>query len=196
MLSDGESWSGEVEIARTREAKVPVFVVGVGTFAGGDAGSEKRGEEADPGHARARSRGLQKIAAAGGGQYFELDREPIATSPTRYRRGAPAGAGDDREGHRRRIVLAVSRGRIWRSPRLGGVFVRDLTELWIELVAPQLRPAWRCGASSRADTSSYGTLFAWSWLALALRRRSICGTPPCGCAGSLFGVRTPPPRTT
>ncbi len=36
MLSDGEAWSGQVarSIARARDARVPIFVVGVGTLAG------------------------------------------------------------------------------------------------------------------------------------------------------------------
>src|SRR5688572_4277817 len=80
MLSDGEAWSGEVarSIARARDAKVPIFVVGVGTLAGDwlPVIPQPPGEEPVP---RAISRlnrvSLQRIADSAGGQYFELDRD-------------------------------------------------------------------------------------------------------------------------
>lgn len=83
MVSDGEAWSGEVEqsIERARDARVPLYVVGVGTLAGGrmppffgQDGKEERDPET-PLISRLDRAALQKIAAEGGGQYFELDRD-------------------------------------------------------------------------------------------------------------------------
>lgn len=81
LVSDGEAWSGEVAraIDRVREAKVPIFVVGVGTLAGDWLPEVEVGPTEEPApHAISRlNRGsLQRIAASAGGQYFELDRDP------------------------------------------------------------------------------------------------------------------------
>lgn len=82
MLSDGESWSGEVarslELAGARS--FPVFVIGVGSLAGGrmpvvpelDEGTPP--DELPPLVSRLDRTALQRIATAGRGQYFELDR--------------------------------------------------------------------------------------------------------------------------
>ena len=80
MLSDGEAWSGEVARAldRARDAKVPNFVVGVGTLAGDWLPEVEVAPTEEPApHAISRlNRGsLQRIAEAAGGQYFELDRD-------------------------------------------------------------------------------------------------------------------------
>ncbi len=83
MVSDGEAWSGEVEqsLDMAVDADVPLFVVGVGTLGGGRMppfiGSDGR-EQRDPETplvSRLDRESLQKIARAGGGQYFELDRD-------------------------------------------------------------------------------------------------------------------------
>jgi Ca-activated chloride channel family protein len=81
VISDGELWSGEVE-ARLEDAaarNIPVFVIGVGTLGGGRM-PEFPGEEATvdpeaPLTSRLDRSALQKLAAAGRGQYFELDRD-------------------------------------------------------------------------------------------------------------------------
>jgi Ca-activated chloride channel family protein len=84
MLSDGESWSGEVarslELATSRG--IPVFVIGVGTLSGGrmpvvpalDDGTPP--DELPPLVSRLDRPALQRIATAGRGRYFELDRAP------------------------------------------------------------------------------------------------------------------------
>lgn len=84
MLSDGESWSGEVarslELASARG--IPVFVIGVGTLSGGrmpvvpalDEGTPL--DERPPLVSRLDRPALQRIASAGRGRYFELDRAP------------------------------------------------------------------------------------------------------------------------
>ena len=80
LLSDGESWSGEVarSIERAAREHVPLQVIGVGTLGGGDLPATVIDGEAapSPGRSRLERASLQRIAAAGGGQYFELDREP------------------------------------------------------------------------------------------------------------------------
>ena len=81
MLSDGESWSGEVarSLSRAADAHVPLYVIGVGTLAGGMLPiikDDETGVLGSPGRSRLDRASLQRIAAAGGGQYFELDRDP------------------------------------------------------------------------------------------------------------------------
>jgi Ca-activated chloride channel family protein len=80
MLSDGETWSGEVAqaIARTVDRGIPLYVIGVGTLGGGalpvvraSTGKAVRTE----GRSRLERAALQRIAAAGRGRYFELDRD-------------------------------------------------------------------------------------------------------------------------
>ena len=132
MISDGESWSGEVEksLQNALDAKVPVFVVGVGTLAGGRMPAwvpKTKDEEADPEtplFSRLDRAGLQKIAAVGGGQYFELDRDgdrhianaiidaakrraPVTGRHRAVRRSLLAVPGHRRRLHDRRTALSA-----------------------------------------------------------------------------------------
>jgi len=80
LISDGETWSGEVARAldRAREARVPIFVVGAGTLAGDWLPEVEVAATEEPApHAisRLNRSALQRIAARAGGQYFELDRD-------------------------------------------------------------------------------------------------------------------------
>jgi von Willebrand factor type A domain len=139
MLSDGESWSGEVARAIERAVRehVPLHVIGVGTLAGGDlpAAMIDGVEEPSPGKSRLDRASLQRIAAAGGGQYFELDRDPdrdIANAIIDAgRRQAPATTeeGTTEELYWRFLAAGLA------LAALGGVFLRDRTELWIQLGA-------------------------------------------------------------
>jgi Ca-activated chloride channel family protein len=80
MLSDGEAWSGEVAkaVARSAARGIPLYVIGVGTLGGGPLPVVRTasGELLDsPGVSRLERAALQRIATAGHGEYFELDRD-------------------------------------------------------------------------------------------------------------------------
>jgi Ca-activated chloride channel homolog len=80
LLSDGQAWSGQVErsIARARARQVPLYVIGVGTTAGGVIPEPQRAAAAPPLSSSLDRDSLAVIATEGGGRYFELDREPDA----------------------------------------------------------------------------------------------------------------------
>ncbi len=140
MLSDGESWSGEVarSIELAGQAHVPLYVIGVGTLAGGmlPVSVNTDGEvEPSPGRSRLDRPSLQRIAAAGGGQYFELDRDP-----DREIANAIIDAG------RRQAPTTTEEGRVqdlyWRFLAAGvalsvagTVFLRERTELSLQVAA-------------------------------------------------------------
>lgn len=81
LISDGQAWSGEVEksIELAKAKGIPIFTVGVGTSSGGfipepprtDAG----GPPLPPVFSVLDRASLSTISTAGGGRYFELDRE-------------------------------------------------------------------------------------------------------------------------
>ncbi len=140
MLSDGESWSGEVarSIELAGQAHVPLYVVGVGTLSGGmlpDSRNTDGEEGLSPGRSRLDRPSLQRIAAAGGGQYFELDRDP-----DREIANAIIDAG------RRQAPTTTEEGQVqelyWRFLAAGlafaaggAVFLRERAELGLQLAA-------------------------------------------------------------
>ena len=77
VISDGQAWSGRVAraLADARARGIPVYAVGVGTTAGGMIPDPLRRTPIHSGLDRA---SLAEIARAGGGQYFEIGREPDA----------------------------------------------------------------------------------------------------------------------
>ena len=79
LLSDGEAWSGEVAraIDKVRAAGITLSVVGVGTLAGGRMPLMPFPDDGEPPPTTSHldRRGLQRIAAEGRGDYFELDRD-------------------------------------------------------------------------------------------------------------------------
>ena len=77
LVSDGQAWSGEVQqsLALARSRSIPVYVVGVGTTAGGLIPEPQRASGDDPVASRLDRNSLATIATAAGGRYFELDRE-------------------------------------------------------------------------------------------------------------------------
>ena len=153
MLSDGEAWSGEVarSIERAVEAQVPLHVIGVGTLGGGMLPETKNRDgsvEPSPGRSRLDRASLQRIAAAGGGQYFELDRDPdrdIAnTIIDAGRRQAPPTA--DPVSVEELYWGFVAAGMAFAMAGL--LFLRERTELWLQLAG-----------------SSLAAVAIWRWLA-------------------------------
>lgn len=142
MLSDGESWSGEVEksLKRAQDAGIPLFAVGVGTLGGGKMPEfkDKEGNVVHDAEVPTSSRldrpSLQKLASAGGGQYYELDRDGdryIANSiiETAKRMAPSLGASEEAEElYWRFLVVAAI------FPFLGMLFLRDRAELWIQAI--------------------------------------------------------------
>ena len=140
MISDGEAWSGEVarSIEKAAREHVPLFVVGVGTLGGGalpESVSADGATEPSPGRSRLDRASLQRIASAGGGQYFELDRDP-----DREIANAIIDSG------RRQSPTAVEEGAMeelyWRflAAAVGGAMLaallfRERAELWMQLTA-------------------------------------------------------------
>jgi Ca-activated chloride channel family protein len=150
LLSDGQAWSGEVEIA-LRDAEdrgIPVYVVGVGTTAGGMIPEPG----VDPAKAvNIRSsidrNSLSLIASAGGGRYFELGRDSdtdIANTiidQTR-RRAQTTGLQEQTEDlYWRFLMIALA------LVGAGGLFIRDRGALALQLTsaAAVLSLIWSLG---------------------------------------------------
>src|SRR5215203_2532395 len=77
LITDGQSWSGEVatSLALAQGRGIPLSVVGVGTTAGGIIPDPKR-ESGQPAVRSILNRAeLTRIATAGGGRYYEIDRD-------------------------------------------------------------------------------------------------------------------------
>ena len=81
LISDGQAWSGQVarSLQQARQAGLPVYVVGVGTSAGGLIPAPPPKTPNAPVEPPIRSvldrASLALIANTGGGEYLELDRE-------------------------------------------------------------------------------------------------------------------------
>jgi Ca-activated chloride channel family protein len=140
LLSDGQAWTGSVgeTLREAREANAPVYVIGVGTSTGGiipDPPLPPWMPPRDPVriHSVLDRASLMAIATAGGGQYFELDREgdrQIATTIIDSVRRRAGSLG----------VQATTEDLYWRCLLLAGAFValgalllRDRAELWIQI---------------------------------------------------------------
>jgi hypothetical protein len=137
LISDGQSWSGEVakSLALAQGRSIPLSVVGVGTTAGGIIPDPKR----EPNQPAVRSilnrPELTRIATAGGGRYYELDRETdreIANQiidQTRRR----AGTTGVQEGTRELYWNFLFAAGIFLA--LGVLFLRDRVALALQLGA-------------------------------------------------------------
>ncbi len=150
VISDGELWSGEVQkrLEETIARNVPVYVVGVGTLSGGKMpaffgpdGEEIKDPEV-PTTSRLDRPALQKIAAEGGGQYFELDRDG-----DRHIANALLDAG-------KRLAPSITISNdaeqlYWYFLSLAAVFLvsgvlflRDRADLWLQLVGIGAALVW------------------------------------------------------
>lgn len=140
MVSDGESWSGEVEksLKKAVQKNIPLFVVGVGTLGGGALPlfKDKNGKVVVDPEAPLISRldrsSLQKIASVGGGQYFELERDgdrriANAIIDAGKRLSPVLDAQTHAEDLYWRFIAAAA-----VFPLVGLFFVRDRWELWLQ----------------------------------------------------------------
>jgi Ca-activated chloride channel family protein len=140
LVSDGQAWSGEVarSIKLARDRSIPIFVVGVGTITGGlipeppkrNTGSTPP-EASKPIHSSLDRESLGLIAAAGGGQYFELDREGDREIANRVidaarRRAGLAGMESTTSDLYWQFLFAAA-----CLVALGVVFMQERAELWL-----------------------------------------------------------------
>jgi Ca-activated chloride channel family protein len=137
LVSDGQSWSGEVakSLALAQGRGVPLNVVGIGTTAGGIIPDPKR-EANQPAIRSVLNRAeLTRIATAGGGRYYEIDRESdreIANAlidSTRRR----AGTTGVQEGTRELYWNFLFGAAVFLA--LGVLFLRDRVALALQLGA-------------------------------------------------------------
>ena len=148
LVSDGQAWSGEVKesLAEAKQRGIPMYVVGVGTTAGGlipepprrdvtaATGPGAPSPPLPPVHSALDRSSLNVIATAGGGYYFELDREPdraIASTiinAARQRAGTRGVEERNEELYWRFLVVSAA------LLLVGILFVRESAELWIQMV--------------------------------------------------------------
>ncbi len=80
VITDGQSWSGSVRNAllQARASNIPVYVVGIGTTAGGIIPQPTNTDVTQVVQIRSvlDRASLLQIAVAGGGEYFEIGPEP------------------------------------------------------------------------------------------------------------------------
>jgi Ca-activated chloride channel family protein len=140
LISDGQSWSGEVarSLRLSRSKDVPIFVIGVGTTIGGLIPEAARpptpsAPPPEPPIRSALDRGsLAMIANAGGGEYFELDREGDREIANRIidaarRRAGSRGLQEEGEELYWRCLAAAA-----AVLALGVVFLQERVELWLQ----------------------------------------------------------------
>jgi Ca-activated chloride channel family protein len=141
LLTDGEAWSGEVENALklARQRRVPVFVVGVGTLGGGllpvvrSSDGQVRVDPETPTSSRLDRASLQRVAAVGGGQYFELDRDGdrfIANSIIDLGRRQSPTLTTSEEAEDLYWYFLGTAGVI---AAFGLIFLRERSQLWIQV---------------------------------------------------------------
>jgi len=137
LISDGQSWSGEVakSLALAQGQGIPLSVVGVGTTAGGIIPDPKREANQPIVRSILNRAELTRIATAGGGRYYELDRETdrdIANQiidQTRRR----AGTTGIQEGTRELYWNFLFAAGVFLA--LGVLFLRDRVALALQLAA-------------------------------------------------------------
>jgi Ca-activated chloride channel family protein len=135
VISDGQTWSGNVAnaLAQAERRQVPVYVVGVGTPAGAMIPPTPVVDADNPPpviRAVLDRDSLQTIARAGGGQYFELDTEPDQDIAARIitavkRRANVAEVTNTDQDLYWHFLFAAG-----TTLCLGTLLLRDRTELW------------------------------------------------------------------
>jgi von Willebrand factor type A domain len=100
VISDGQAWSGDVAkaLVTARQRNTPVYVVGVGTAAGSIIPAPARITSTDgPIRAVLDRNSLLQIARVGGGEYFELGREPDRDIAAKIIAGVKRRAGTSQQ---------------------------------------------------------------------------------------------------
>ncbi len=144
VLSDGQSWTGEVEraIRVAQERNIRIYVVGVGTDAGGFIPQLPPGRYAEPEppiHSVLDRQSLRAIAQAGGGAYFELGAEADHVVALRIIRDVQRAASGTLE--RREAFSDLYWPFLLAAAILFGVgvlLVTDRIQLWWQLAAAAL----------------------------------------------------------
>ena len=140
VISDGQDWSGEVEEALklTRMHDIRVYVVGVGSTAGGfipQLPTSVYAEPEEPIHSALDRRSLRAIAEAGGGEYYELgidsDQDIALRIITDVQRRAQATQREETFTELYWFFLATAAGLVC----VGTVFVAERTQLWWQVAA-------------------------------------------------------------
>jgi len=138
LVSDGQAWTGEAarSLKLAKDHDIPVYVVGVGTSAGGlipePAPKTPNAAPEPPIHSILDRESLARIAGAGGGEYLELDREgdrEIANKivdAARRRAGSRGLQVGTEELYWRLLLAAVA------LLCVGLLFVQERTELWLQ----------------------------------------------------------------
>jgi Ca-activated chloride channel family protein len=134
VVSDGQAWSGDVAraLVTARQRNTPVYVVGVGTTGGSIIPDPARRE---PIRASLDRPSLQQIARTGGGEYFELDREPDRDIADKIITRVKRNSGTSQE-------VESYEGLYWRFLFAAGVFLclgtlllTGPAELWLQAAA-------------------------------------------------------------
>ena len=144
VISDGQAWSGAVaeSVSAARARGIPIVVIGVGTDRARPIPDPLQATRSTPPiMSRLDRASLQAIATQGGGQYFELDRESDVNVANRIiataRRRAPSATATPVLQDVYWPVLVAAGG----LAVIGALFLRDRSELWIQIVAAGLTTA-------------------------------------------------------
>ena len=134
LVTDGQAWSGEVakSLALAQERNVPLNVVGIGTTAGGII-PDPKGQS--PLRSVLNRAELTRIATAGGGRYYEIDRETdrdIANALIEQTRRR-AGTTGVQEGTRDLYWTFLAAAGAFLA--VGIIFLRDRVALALQLSA-------------------------------------------------------------
>ena len=140
VLSDGQAWSGEVDtaLALAREHDIRVYVIGVGSTAGGYIPQLQASifdQPDDPIHSVLDRRSLRAIAEAGGGKYYELGvdaAEDVALQIlTDVQRRAQSTQREETFTELYWFLLVGAAGLVG----LGTLLLKERVQLWWQLAA-------------------------------------------------------------
>ena len=138
VISDGQTWSGKVDSALelARERNIRVYVIGVGTTAGGfipQLAASIYDRPEDPLHSVLDRRSLRAIAEAGGGEYFELgvdaDQDIALQILTDVQGRAQSTQREETFTELYWSLLAATAGLV----SVGTLLLKERTQLWWQL---------------------------------------------------------------